>query len=295
MLTDMGCVEAATALAPLAPAPAGPGGTGAPEAAGAVPFASSAGGTGGPMNAGFAALIAAGLVDVGAAVVGWPGLVPVVAKPCAGAFTGVTGAGMRDGGAGSEFAGTGAPGFGGIAAGFMDPAAGAEAPGGRDAVAVGAGAVPGVFIIVPADGLAPGARATMTGDAAGTAGPGAGFAFGTAACDATGGAAGFAPGSWAEAGGASGGCQLGTPRDTEVETLPGAGLDGFELVLAVVAVAAGFAVGLAETVAGAFATAGFATGVVLARVTGTCTGVGGSSGLVAGADSRFALVARTES
>ena len=97
MLTDMGFVEAATAAAPLGPGPAGPACTVAPEAADGAPFARSEGGTGGPMSAGVAAFVAAGLVDVGVAAAGWPGLGPVVASPCGGAFIGVTGAGVRDG------------------------------------------------------------------------------------------------------------------------------------------------------------------------------------------------------
>jgi len=69
----------------------------APEATGGALFASRDGGTGGPMNAGFAALIAAGLGEGVAATAGMPGLDPAFASPVAGAVNGVPGAGVRDG------------------------------------------------------------------------------------------------------------------------------------------------------------------------------------------------------
>src|SRR5437867_4062545 len=89
----------------------------------------------------------------------------------------------------------------------------------------------------------------------GTGGPmKAGFA-------ATGAGAGFAPGTWADAVGAIGGCQLETPRDTVADAATGAA--GFAARLGAVVVA-GFAAGADDAVTGAFA-----TGALVARVTGT--------------------------
>ena len=264
MFTVIGRADTETAVAPWAPGPAGVALEIAPDAAcGALP-AGSDGGMGGPTSAGFTPPVAAALrevvVVVVAAAVDRPDLRPAFASPGAGTVPGLAGAGVW---AGTAFVGAGVAGFGGVATMLGLPVAG------------GAGAAFGAFVTVTAAGVDMLDRATAAGATAG-AGAAAG-AFGLV--------------TGAETGGASGGCQAWTPRDTGViEVATGADPGVFEFAFSAAVAGGVFAVWLAGVT-----TAGFATGRAFTLVWGTCAGVGGSSGLVAGETDGISLAARAES
>ena len=267
MFTVIGRADAETAAAPWAPGPAGVALEIAPDAAGGALPASTDGGTGGPTNAGFAPPVATELeevvvvvVVVVAVAVGRPDLRPAFASPGAGTVPGLAGAGVW---AGTAFVGAGVAGFGGVATMLGLPVAG------------GADAALGAFVTVTAAGVDMLDRATAAGATAG-----AGAATGA-----------FGLVTGAETGGASGGCHAWTPRDTGVtEVATGADPGVFEFAFGAAAAAGAFAVWLAGVTM-----AGFATGRAFILVGGTCAGVGGSSGLVAGETDGISLATRAES